>query len=70
MYANYNKIDKKADIACTIMSRDYKGFGTSGETQNGVIESRNEIIVAGSLNPEKTVQDRVRVLDRGGVAKL
>ena len=29
----------------------------------------NEIIVAGSLNPDKTVQDRVRVLSAGGCHK-
>lgn len=29
----------------------------------------NEIIIAGSLNPNKTVQDRVRVLSAGGSAK-
>ena len=29
-------------------------------------EMEKKIIVAGSLNPAKKVQDRVRVLDRGG----
>ena len=36
---NYNRIDSINDsTAKTIMARDYKGFGTSVETQNGVIE--------------------------------
>lgn len=39
MYANYNKIDRvDVDIAQAILSRDYKGFGTSNETSNGVVE--------------------------------
>ena len=39
VYANYNKIDKvDPDYAVTVLSRDYKGFGSSNETSNGVIE--------------------------------
>ena len=38
-YLNYKRIGKM-DVAeaQTIMARDYKGFGTGNETQNGVIE--------------------------------
>lgn len=36
---NYNRVDRiNDDTAKAIMARDYKGFGTSVETQNGVIE--------------------------------
>ena len=35
---NYTKIDRLTDIATTICARDFKGFGTSGQAQNGVIE--------------------------------
>lgn len=39
MYANYNKIESvDVGIARSVLSRDYKGFGTSVETSNGVIE--------------------------------
>jgi sulfur relay (sulfurtransferase) complex TusBCD TusD component (DsrE family) len=38
-YLNYNKIDKVSDVARTIMTRDYKEFGTSNETKKGVIEN-------------------------------
>ena len=33
------------------------------------MRTTNEIIVAGSLNPYKSVQDRVRVLARGGICQ-
>lgn len=35
---NYKDVGKQLDTAKTIMARDYKGFGTSSEKQNGVIE--------------------------------
>lgn len=35
---NYSSVEKVTNIARTICSRDYKGFGTSSQTQNGVIE--------------------------------
>ena len=35
---NYTRIDGYIDIAKTIMSRDYKGFNTGFDTQNGIIE--------------------------------
>ena len=39
MYVNYNKVDNvNVDVARTILSRDYKGFGSSNETSNGVLE--------------------------------
>jgi DNA (cytosine-5)-methyltransferase 1 len=38
-YLNYNKIeDANANVARTVMARDYKGFGTGNQTSNGVIE--------------------------------
>lgn len=40
---NYSRIDSISnDTAKAIMARDYKGFGTSAETQNGVIEDDSE----------------------------
>lgn len=40
VYANYRKIDGiNVDVARTLLSRDYKGFGTGSETSNGVLES-------------------------------
>gem|GEM_PF-5731085 len=39
IYANYRRIDKvNIDVAKTLCARDYKGFGTGFDTQNGVIE--------------------------------
>ena len=35
---NYREVGNEIDKAETIMARDYKGFGTSNEKQNGVIE--------------------------------
>ena len=36
---NYNRIEKiDNDIAKTLMARDYKGFNTGFDVQNGVIE--------------------------------
>lgn len=35
---NGNRVDKQSDIAKTLMARDYKGFGTGFDTQNGIIE--------------------------------
>lgn len=35
---NYREVGNEIDKAKTIMARDYKGFGTSNEKQNGVIE--------------------------------
>ena len=38
-FLNYNRIEKtNVDIARAICSRDYKGFGTGFEVQNGVVE--------------------------------
>lgn len=37
-HMNGNRVDKQSDIAKTLMARDYKGFGTGFDTQNGVIE--------------------------------
>ena len=33
---NYNRIDKKTNVAKTLCARDYKGFGN--QPMNGVIE--------------------------------
>lgn len=39
----YTRFDCFSNIARTIMSQCYKGFGTSVQTQNGVIEKlKNE----------------------------
>ena len=36
---NYNKVEKvDNDVAKTLMARDYKGFGSGFDVQNGVIE--------------------------------
>ena len=35
---NYRRIEKLTDIAKTLMARDYKGFNTGFDTQNGIIE--------------------------------
>ena len=37
-HMNGNRVDKQSDIAKTLMARDYKGFGTGFDTQNGIIE--------------------------------
>ena len=38
-FLNYRYIEKRnVQIARTILARDYKGFGSSSETSNGVIE--------------------------------
>jgi len=69
---NRNEIYKETDIAATLMARDYKGFGN--QLMNGVIQNSGgtdepKIIVAGSLNPDKQVQDRVRVLSDNGICQ-
>ena len=39
IYCNYRKIDRiYPPHARSILARDYKGFGTSKETSNGVIQ--------------------------------
>ena len=35
---NYKSIEKITDLATTICARDFKGFGTIGQKQNGVME--------------------------------
>ena len=41
IYCNYNKIEQiTPPIARTILARDYKGFGSSDETSNGVLECK------------------------------
>ena len=38
-YLNYNYVKKvDCDVALTLTARDYKGFGTGYDAQNGVIE--------------------------------
>ena len=39
---NYKSIERITDVATTICARDYKGFGTSGQYQNGVIEWKED----------------------------
>lgn len=68
-----NTIGNETDVAVTLMAMDYKGFGNQG--MNGIVENSgggNEsqrIIVAGTLDPEKSVQDRVRVLSSEGICQ-
>ena len=39
IYCNYNKVEQiTPPYARTVLARDYKGFGSSNETSNGVIE--------------------------------
>lgn len=41
-YANYNKCDGvDVNVSLCIMGQTYKGFGTSNQTQNGVVETFN-----------------------------
>lgn len=42
VYCNYCGIERVTDVAKVINARDYKGFGTSVQTQNGVIEWRKD----------------------------
>lgn len=37
---NGKRIESQTNIAKTLMARDYKGFGTGFDTQNGVIEEQ------------------------------
>lgn len=65
---NRQEIKKPTEIAATLMVRDYKGFGN--QVTNGIVEPKDpKLIVAGSLNPDKTVQDRVRVLSPEGISQ-
>lgn len=65
---NRQEIKKPTEIAATLMARDYKGFGN--QVTNGIVEPKDpKLIVAGSLNPDKTVQDRVRVLSPEGISQ-
>lgn len=51
-FLNYKRIDSvKENIAKTITSRDYKGFGTGFETQNGVIEHKGYTYRIRKLTP-------------------
>lgn len=40
-YANYNQFEQYSDVARCIQARDYKGFGSSVQTQNAVIEKHS-----------------------------
>lgn len=71
---NRKEINRETDLAATLMARDYKGFGN--QMMNGVVETgatpppvNDKIIVAGTLNPDKNVQDRVRVLSAEGICQ-
>lgn len=67
---NRNKIGNHTEIASTLMARDYKGFGN--QMMTGVVEcggGTDKIVVAGSLNPNKEVQDRVRILLDSGICQ-
>ena len=39
---NYKRIECQTDVAKTLMARDYKGFNTGFDTQNGIIEKCRE----------------------------
>ena len=45
VYCNYNHITPPIEYARTLMARDYKGFGTSNETSNAVLEINNTSII-------------------------
>ena len=70
---NRKEISRETDLAATLMARDYKGFGN--QMMNGVVETgitppvNDKIIVAGTLNPDKNVQDRVRILSAEGICQ-
>lgn len=67
---NRNEIGNQTEIASTLMARDYKGF--CNQMMTGVAEyggGTDKIVVAGSLNPDKEVQDRVRVLSPDGICQ-
>lgn len=55
VHMNYTRIDKFSDVAKTIMARDYKGFNTGFDTQNGVIEK--DKIGNIEINPLNTMPD-------------
>ena len=40
VHMNYRKVKCKTDLAMTLTAREYKGFGTSHDVQNGVIEDQ------------------------------
>lgn len=66
VYANYNKIER---LTPPLREQYYQGIIkdlVAAMKQVMELLNTNEIIVIGSLNPQKTVQDRVRVLDAGG----
>ena len=39
---NYERVDGRTDVAKTLLARDYKGFGTGFDTQNGIVEWKNQ----------------------------
>ena len=41
-YVNYRRFDGFNSISRTIMAQCYKGFGSSVQTQNGVIEKHDK----------------------------
>lgn len=67
---NRNEIGNPIEVAATLMARDYKGFGN--QMMTGIVEhggGTDRMIIAGSLNPDKEVQDRVRVLSSDGICQ-
>jgi hypothetical protein len=70
--ASLKGIEKETEVATTLMACDYKGFGNQGMTgvlENSASTDNDRIIVAGTLNPEKPAQDRVRVLSDEGICQ-
>ena len=70
---NLNKVEKvDNDVAKTLCARDYKGFGTGFDVQNGVIEYQksksNEIIVIGKMDHtlDNTLESANRVYSKDG----
>ena len=71
---NLNKVEKvDNDVAKTLCARDYKGFDTGFDVQNGVIEYQksksNEIIVIGKMDHtlDNTLESANRVYSKDGI---
>ena len=71
LYAPGERKYRSASMGCnsSVKSMGFIDNGT-GKHQSNMVYSKSRIEVIGSLNPQKKVQDRVRVLSSGGVANL
>lgn len=63
-YANYNRFEQYSDTARCIQARDYKGFGSSAQTQNAVIK-RCPIDLSVNRPRKKEVSNCIKAWDRG-----